>query len=513
VRSPFRLNPSVTARVWRLFAVMACALFVLMGALAWSLDRVRETAVTVAAAEETERGLLDLEKQLIKAESGQRGYLLTEDKSYLQPFLEAERLIPGRVSDLRSRMQDSGGLVEMDQIAALVVDKMAELRETVDLVDNGQSAQAQAVVKTDRGKLYMDRFRDLSAKITITQAERVRALRGNLLRDLHRVVLTASLGGGVAIILLFVYALGTARRLGRPIAALMKGIEVIAEGRFDTGVPVTSADEIGRVTAAFNQMAEQILGSRNARDVALMELKRSNADLDGLAYAASHDLKAPLRGIRNLANWIEADVEATATPEIRENLRLLKVRVERLAGLLDGLLAYARAGSKIEIAEQFDTKQLVAEIGEYLSPPAGFVIETPRAMPTLFSPKPPLEQVLRNLIGNAIKHHDGPGGRVEITARDVGDAVEFRVQDDGPGIPLEFHERIFQMFQTLKSRDEVEGSGLGLAIVKKIVEGLGGSIHVESLSEPRRTVFAFTWPKEIPQQSGSSLSAVRAAFP
>ncbi len=296
----------------------------------------------------------------------------------------------------------------------------------------------------------------------------------------------------MATILLFVYALETTRRPGKPIAALVRGIEVIAEGRFDAVIPVTSDDEIGRVTTAFNQMAEQILASRGALDVALMELKRSNADLDGLAYAASHDLKAPLRGIRNLADWIETDVEATATPEIRENLHLLKTRVERLAGLLDGLLAYARAGSKIETAEQFDTKQLVAEIGEYLSPRADFVIETPGTMPSLFAPKPPLEQVLRNLIGNAIKHHDGPGGRVEVTARDVGDSVEFRVQDDGPGIPPEFHERIFQMFQTLKPRDEVEGSGLGLAIVKKIVESLGGHIHVESLSEPRCTVFAFT---------------------
>ena len=496
------------ARVWRLFAVTASVLLVLIGALVWSIDRVSETATKVTAAEVTERGLHELETQLIKAESGQRGYLLTEDKSYLVPFLEAEHSIPGCVGDLRSRMRDGADLDGMDQISTLVVAKMAELRETVDLVENGQTARALEIVKTDRGKLYMDRFRDLSTRITVTQAERVQVQRRILFSDLHRVVLTASLGGGVAIILLFLYALGTTRRLGKPIAALVRGIELIAEGKFDTVVPVTTADEIGRLTMAFNQMAQQILASRNELDVALLELKRSNADLDGLAYAASHDLKAPLRGIRSLADWIEADVDGTATPETRENLRLLKIRVDRLAALLDGLFAYARAGSKVESAEQFDTKVLVAEIGEYLCPPPGFVIETPGIMPTLFAPKPPLEQVLRNLIGNAIKHHGGPGGRVEVTARDIGDAVEFRVQDDGPGIPQEFHDRIFQMFQTLKPRDEVEGSGLGLAIVKKIVEGLGGRIRVESSDTPRRTVFAFTWPKETRRHRASVLRPV-----
>jgi signal transduction histidine kinase len=104
----------------------------------------------------------------------------------------------------------------------------------------------------------------------------------------------------------------------------------------------------------------------------------------------------------------------------------------------------------------------------------------------------PFEKVLRNLVGNALKHHDRSAGRVVLSAVPAGDMVEVRVADDGPGIPQEFHERVFRMFQTLRPRDEVEGSGAGLAIVKKTVETFGGRVHVES--DGRGTCMVFTWP-------------------
>jgi signal transduction histidine kinase len=103
--------------------------------------------------------------------------------------------------------------------------------------------------------------------------------------------------------------------------------------------------------------------------------------------------------------------------------------------------------------------------------------------------------VFLNLIGNALKHHDRPDGRIAITVQEQGEWYVFLVTDDGPGIPTAFHQKIFQMFQTLRPRDEVEGSGMGLAIVKKIVEGQGGTICVESDGVRRGTTMRFTWRK------------------
>ena len=130
-----------------------------------------------------------------------------------------------------------------------------------------------------------------------------------------------------------------------------------------------------------------------------------------------------------------------------------------------------------------------------LAPPPGFALDVQRPLPQLFTERVPLETVLRNLIGNAIKHHDDPEeGWVRISAEDKGDWVEFTVADNGPGIDPQHHERIFQVFQTLKPRDQVEGSGIGLAVVKKTVENQGGEVRLVPHSA-RGATFWFTWPK------------------
>jgi len=171
-------------------------------------------------------------------------------------------------------------------------------------------------------------------------------------------------------------------------------------------------------------------------------------------------------------------------------------RIERLDMLLDSLLQHSRVGRVGAAPEDTDIAQLIKEIADYIAPRTGFTVIYRGEIPMIHTSKAPLEQVLRNLIGNGLKHHDGDAGTVVVSARDLGNMMEFRVEDDGKGIPPQFHERIFQMFQTLKSRDEVEGSGMGLAIVKKSVEGHGGTIRVESAPPRRGTTFVFTWEKD-----------------
>jgi signal transduction histidine kinase len=114
-------------------------------------------------------------------------------------------------------------------------------------------------------------------------------------------------------------------------------------------------------------------------------------------------------------------------------------------------------------------------------------------LPVLWAHAAPLEQVLRNLINNAIKHHPTGQGLVRVGASACPGGYEFTVTDDGAGIPAEFAAKVFQMFQTLKPRDEVEGSGMGLAIVKRIVEWQGGRIWFEPGPDGRGTTFRFTW--------------------
>ncbi|MFN8445918.1 MAG: PAS domain S-box protein [Caldilineaceae bacterium] len=226
------------------------------------------------------------------------------------------------------------------------------------------------------------------------------------------------------------------------------------------------------------------------------ELERSNRELDQFAYIASHDLKAPLRAIENLANWISEDAEPLLPPASVEHLRKLRGRVDRMENLLEDLLVYSRANRVRGSISTVNLGAVVDDVVELLGPPDSFKVSRSAEMPTLTTYRAPLELVLRNLIGNAIKHHDRQDGEIHITVEEKDDCFEVTVRDDGPGIAPEFHERIFGMFQTLRPRDEVEASGIGLAVVKRTIESLGGKVWVES-KLGGGSIFHFTWPKKI----------------
>lgn len=224
------------------------------------------------------------------------------------------------------------------------------------------------------------------------------------------------------------------------------------------------------------------------------ELERSNQELDEFAYIATHDLKAPLRGIENLSKWLAEDAGSQLPEESQEHLRLLRKRVARMERLLDDLLEYSRAGQLFREWKTVDVGQMVRSIVELLAIPSGFSVVILNDLPVLMTHQAPLELVLRNLIDNAVKHHHRGTGRIEVASQSHERFVEFTVQDDGPGIPKEYHEKVFKMFQTLRPRDELESSGIGLAIVKKVVERQGGRIFLDS-EEGQGTTIRFTWPR------------------
>ncbi len=231
------------------------------------------------------------------------------------------------------------------------------------------------------------------------------------------------------------------------------------------------------------------------RESALKELERSNADLEQFAYVASHDLKAPLRAIDNLSQWIEEDLEGVLEGETKKNMKLLRGRVRRLEGLLDDILLYSRAGRNLEDPAPVDVGAIVKGVVDLNQIPKEFQVKIKTELPTLYAPRGAVKQVFGNLITNALKHHDRKKGAISITCKDLGKFWEFEISDNGPGIPPEYHDRVFQMFQTLKGRDKAEGSGMGLAIIQRIIHSQGGEIKVLSEKGKRGTAFVFTWPK------------------
>jgi light-regulated signal transduction histidine kinase (bacteriophytochrome) len=223
-------------------------------------------------------------------------------------------------------------------------------------------------------------------------------------------------------------------------------------------------------------------------------LEKSNADLEQFAYVASHDLRAPLRGISNLSQWIEEDLGPHLGGESRRQMELLRGRVQRMESMIDGILDYSRAGRVRHKPERVDVGRLVHEVIEQLQARASARFELGPGMPTLTTERLPLQQVFTNLLSNALKHARREELLVRIEVRDGQSFHHFSVTDNGQGIAPHYQEKIWGPFQTLVARDKVEGSGMGLCVVKRIVESRGGQAWVES-AEGEGAAFHFTWPR------------------
>jgi PAS domain S-box-containing protein len=254
---------------------------------------------------------------------------------------------------------------------------------------------------------------------------------------------------------------------------------------------ISSIEDIShRKQAEFTLQAQAV---KLAETTALVELR--NQELNLFSHTVSHDLKAPLRGISNLAAWISEDLSETVDPDILANLELMRSRISRLDSLIDGLLDYAKVGNTEASLETFSVEQLLSEIVDSLSIPDSFVVELPAELPSIKTNRVLLSQVLANLIGNAYKHHDSPDGRIQVTVQPDGEMWRFSVTDDGPGIAPENQERVFDIFKTLSGTDK-NNTGIGLSIVKKLVETHGGTITLES-QIGMGTTFKFSWIAKI----------------
>lgn len=254
-------------------------------------------------------------------------------------------------------------------------------------------------------------------------------------------------------------------------------------------------DHVVRLVGVNIDVTARKLNESRERQMAT-SLKVANQELEEFAYVASHDLKAPLRVIDNASKWLEEDLQEHLTDETRDCMNLLRGRVRRMEKLLDDLLEYARIGRATteRYTETVAGDVLMDHIRTLLSLD-GLTLKVSPGFANIQVCMMPLQQILMNLIGNAAKHHHRKTGCIEVTVEDGGPYYAFAVKDDGPGIPAQFHEQIFKMFQTLRPRDQVEGSGMGLAMVRKNVEVFGGVVHLES-TEGQGSIFRFTWPKQ-----------------
>jgi light-regulated signal transduction histidine kinase (bacteriophytochrome) len=227
----------------------------------------------------------------------------------------------------------------------------------------------------------------------------------------------------------------------------------------------------------------------------LKKLESVEQEFKDFVYIISHDLKAPLRAISALTDWIAADYADKFDDEGKEQLKLLLIRVKRMQNLMDGVLQYSRIGRIQEKPVPIDLNKLLPQIIESLAAPSSIHITVENQLPVIVSELTRIQQVFQNLLSNAVQFMDKPEGLIKVGCEQEQGCWKFSVSDNGPGIAEQNFEKIFKIFQTLQAKDKLETTGAGLTIAKKIVELYGGRIWVES-KPGEGSVFFFTLPKQ-----------------
>ncbi|MDD5063883.1 MAG: ATP-binding protein [Phycisphaerae bacterium] len=225
------------------------------------------------------------------------------------------------------------------------------------------------------------------------------------------------------------------------------------------------------------------------------EVAKVNKELKDFAYIVSHDLKAPLRGIKTVAEWISADYADKLDETGKEQMKLLTGRVDRMHNLIDGILQYSKVGHAEEEKVAVNLNELVAETIDVIAPPENITITIEDELPTVECEHTRIMQVFQNLLSNAVKYMDKPKGQIKVGCVEENGFWKFSVADNGRGIEKKHYEKVFQLFQTLSPRDKFENTGIGLTVTKKIVELYDGKIWVESKPGQGSTFF-FTLPKQ-----------------
>jgi PAS domain S-box-containing protein len=288
-------------------------------------------------------------------------------------------------------------------------------------------------------------------------------------------------------------------RVGDEVA--LTAIELECRGKDGRLTPVSVSSRLmrdrGGETVGSVWVLRDITARRQAEErqsQLLAEVEAANRELNSFAYVVSHDLKAPLRAIDSLVKWLLSDYQDRFDEPGREMVALLIGRVKRMHDLIDGVLQYSRAGRALEESGDVKVATVIADVVAALAPPVHIKVQVEGDFPTVRAAKVKLEQVFQNLLSNAIKYMDKPKGLVRVACTRENGSWKFSVSDNGPGIDRKDFERVFQLFATLKPRDQTESTGVGLSVVKKIVELYGGRVWVESTLGEGST-FHFTLPR------------------
>jgi len=446
--------------------------------------KVQRNSQFLSKSEEIIRSSNRAHRAIIEMQSGLRGYLLTNDSSFLDSYSEGLQSVPVLLKEQKKRIGEN--LVQLSLLDSIISLHNSWLIRTADLI-NAQKQNPEYYQKVydnnqkHIGKNINDAITEKFKRFDKIEYKTRKHHSDMLLHSLSNtrtysiIFLSLTIFAGLCSTIYIVFI------ITNRINSMVRLAENISKGKF-TIVRDNRNDELSALSASLNIMSGKL--EKNIHD-----LESKNEELNKFAHVVSHDLKAPIRGIHNVITWIGEDLSEELSPQLKRYLQIIPQRTQRMEALINGLLDYARINRKTP-TELVDTNLLVHEITQSIVP-RNFTIKIEN-LPEMFTERLKLEQVFANLISNAVKYSKPEKGFIKITGKKIKDYYEFSVKDNGIGIAIEYHQKIFEIFQTLREKNEIESTGVGLAIVKKIIDEHRETINVKS-ELGIGTEFIFTW--------------------
>jgi signal transduction histidine kinase len=424
---------------------------------------------------------------LVDQETGLRGYALTRDETFLAPYRQ------GLQDEQRAREELEGFLPEGDptRIALLTVDaaivawrdQYASFR--TELLDDGDP-----VASIGFGRELFERVRTANADLDARLTARIEQTQAEVRRERRLVLVVLAAMGAALLVAVVTLQRALRRSVLAPMSRLGAQVAQVSRGAHDLPIAVQGPPDLADMADGVEAMRRELVGAlaaveeqRAVIELRAAELARSNADLEQFAYVASHDLQEPLRKVASFCQLLEQRYGGQLDERGEQYIAFAVDGAKRMQQLITDLLTFSRVGRTSEGFAPVVLSDVLAAAWSGLQPrveETGGRLED--RVPEDLSVQGDgslLQMLLTNLLGNALKYHrpDVPPV-VRVTAELDGGQVVLTVADNGIGIPEEYADRVFVIFQRLHGRDEYEGTGIGLALVKKVVEFHGGSVSL-----------------------------------
>ncbi len=491
-------------------AVGIVVLVVIAGSSVWLSVHNHEALDAAARERDVLFTIEELTASVERAETGQRGFLLTGRDVYLQPFHRATQQIPGLIAKLEPKVEaDPAASRLLSELKPVIADKLAELRETIDFAKAGKRDAALALVGTDRGQGDTQAIRSITARM-VQREQAVVAAQFEAINDRGRALVLMDTAGLAGLVLLAgVIAFGI-RRYVAALRATQAELEVANRG-----------------LEANNVDLERIVQKRTA------DLVEANEEIQRFAYIVSHDLRAPLVNIMGFTSELETaakslgrfaagvdagtagalsgELAAAVDEDIPEAIRFIKASTSKMDRLIGAILALSREGRRVLANERLDMNAVLSSMADtvrHQTTDSNTEIRIGE-LPGLVMDRIAIEQIFGNLLDNALKYlKPGRPGVVRIDGRVEGGFAVFEIEDNGRGIAPRDHERIFDLFRRAGDQS-VPGEGIGLAHVRALVRRLGGKIECDSVLD-QGTVFRVHLPAPVSQPANRRSRSVAA---